>query len=217
MKSEFMELRTKWLESVRDARRPVELLAAAREFIENVEPSWVKDWYFDVTRPWDMTPLPFGAPDQTLEETAKQDESMAAEEQAEDEMGVGAEDGASDQADGDKPFAAGDLVEAKGQGYRGWWEATIKQINHDGTMEIRWSTDPQVDLLKKPSEVRRKKTKAHKSIKDMLVEPAQPLIDWQAERMMRVGEKERKAPVSTAKVALVVYGFDEAVRYDRSK
>ena len=87
----------------------------------------------------------------------------------------------------------------------------------DGNYEIKWAVDTQTDTIKKPSQVRRKKVRGRRSKDEQqqAAENAQYLNDNSAALLRRVVEKEEKAPVSTAKVAVVVYGFDEAVRYDR--
>ena len=120
-----------------------------------------------------------------------------------------------------KVYAAGDVVEAKAvRGYRGWWEATIVRVLEDKSYEIKWARDPQIDLIKKPSEVRQKKKSRRQMMREAEARDAQPWIGAQlraeAERQQRIADKEEKAPVSIAKVAIVVYGFDEAVRYSRA-
>ena len=215
MKTDFLKSRDSWLRSVRDARAPVDLMEVARFFIENVQLSWLQDWYSDVVRPWDRSALVEPNP----EANHAEDDSIAEGEEDEAQGGEGGEgDGAnantSDTAAG---FTVGEVVEARAQGYHRWWEATIVKLLDDGNYEIKWAVDPQTDTIKKPSQVRRKKVRGRRSKDEQqqAAENAQYLNDNSAALLRRVVEKEEKAPVSTAKVAVVVYGFDEAVRYDR--
>jgi hypothetical protein len=204
VKPAFIESRPQWLHAVRDARTPAELMAVVREFIDNVERSWLQDWYASVVLPWDSRPPPLGV----------QDGNMSSVEQHED--GDAAEAGRDDVEDAEagKPFEVGDVVEARARGYQRWWEATIVQVQGDGNFEIKWAVDPQIDTIKTPSEIRRKKSRGAKAKES--AEPVLPpwLLDTHA-ALVSLAEKEEAAPVSTAKVAIVVYGFDEAVRFDR--
>ena len=207
VKQAFLEARAQWLCAVRDARTPAELLAVAREFIDNVNRLWLEDWYESVVRPWDKRPPPLGVQDESIAELDEQQE-----EDGDCAEGVGHEE--AENADSGKAFEVGDVVEAKAQGYQRWWEATIVNLREDGAFEICWSVDPQVDTIKKPSEVRRKKVRSFKA-----KEPAEPLLPpWLLDThaaLVSLAEKEEAAAVTTAKVALVVYGFDEALRFDR--
>jgi len=231
VKPEFLELRPKWLHSVRDARTPAELLASTREFIDNVELPWLQDWYFNVVRPWEKRSLPWGAPDPAAEEAAEaakleaakieaakqeameQDELEDVEADGTADWGEGEEDGDS-QGDA-KVFGVGEEIESRATGYHRWWPSTVVKMLDDGNYEIKWATEPQTDLLKKPSEIRKKKARRNAKVKDIVVEPVQPLWDAGAALLVHVTERDEKAPVSTAIVALTVYGFDEALRYDR--
>lgn len=183
-------------------------MAVAREFIDNVQRPWLEDWYSSVVRPWDTRPPPLGVHKDAITGPGigeQQEDGDSAEAAGYEEP---------DDALGAKAFEVGDIVEAKAQGYQRWWEATIVALRQDGAFEICWAVDPQVDTIKKPSEVRRKKVRGFKAKEP--AEAALPpwLLDTHAV-LVSLAEKEDAAPVTTAKVALVVYGFDEALRFDR--
>ena len=71
----------------------------------------------------------------------------------------------------------------------------------------------------RPPSARHESISRTKSDNDDTVVPMprrNPQDTEEAERQQRIADKEEKAPVSIAKVAIVVYGFDEAVRYSRA-
>jgi hypothetical protein len=224
VRAEFVKARDRWLHSVRDARVPVDLMEVVRFFIENVQLSWLQDWYGDVVRPWDMcswdrSVLCAEPNPEASQWEAELDELQEEGEQDEAHGGEGGEGDGTDITTNGTPagFKAGDVVEARAQGYRRWWECTILKVLDDGNYEIKWAVDPQTDTIKKPSQIRKKKARASRN-KEQQVQPenVQSLFtDTSAALLRRVVEKEEKAPVSTAKVAIVVYSFDEAVLYDR--
>ena len=242
--ADFMQQRATWIESVRDATTPMQLMAAARKLIENLDPSYLHSWYKQVLQPWDeraeahevlglavggrdgqeAVPLAAGGASEEPEPPSLKDElphEDADNDEMEEEEEVDASDPDFKAPPQRKVYAAGDVVEAKAvRGYRGWWEATIVRVLEDRSYEIKWARDPQIDLIKKPSEVRQKKKSRRQMMREAEARDAQPWIGAQlraeAERQQRIADKEEKAPVSIAKVAIVVYGFDEAVRYSRA-
>jgi hypothetical protein len=219
VRAEFLKARDRWLHSVRDARVPVDLMEVVRFFIENVQLSWLQDWYGDVVRPWDRSVLCAEPNPEASHREAEQDEVQEEGEQDEAHGGEGGEGDGTDVTTNDTPagFKVGDVVEARAQGYRRWWECTILKVLDDGNYEIKWAVDPQTDTIKKPSQVRKKKkARASRNKEQQVAENVQSLCnDTSSALLQRVVEKEEKAPVSTAKVAIVVYSFDEAVLYDR--
>jgi hypothetical protein len=116
-------------------------------------------------------------------------------------------------------FEVGDLVECRAHGYQRWWEASIVKLLDDGKYQIKWASDPQTDLIKKASEVRKKKQKRSRAKdKDLPInEIFVPTRDDLAlKALVRLSQKEEEAAISLPRLALVVYTFDQALHYERA-